>query len=57
MITKNVALGLNAKYFLHNYAAQLNPTNSIHSEIKNKNSYAFSVGIRFILNVEGKLPL
>ena len=48
MIQKNLALGLNAKYYLHNYTTNLAPSPSVSSEILHSRSTSVSIGLRYI---------
>jgi len=46
-ITKQLLVGLHAKYYLNNYNADLQPTNTTQTTITHDNGYSLSVGLRF----------
>ena len=45
-LTKNIALGLNTKYFISNYSTKLRVATET-SEIKHKTSYSLALGVRY----------
>jgi len=46
-ITKSLALGLNAKYYLHDYDTALIPSAGAESEITQSNACSLAIGLRF----------
>ena len=53
-LTDSFSLGLNAKYYIHDYLTILEPTPSATSEISHNNSCSIAIGIRYSFGVDEK---
>lgn len=48
-LNDKIFLNVNTKYMLHNYSTELQPVNSVHSELIHNHSCLLSVGLRIVL--------
>ncbi len=52
-ITKKILIGLHAKYYLNNYEATIEPTNTTQTTISHDSAYSLSLGLRYRFGLRG----
>ncbi len=53
-VTSNLLLGVNTKYYMHNYSTRLVPKDNVEMEINHPTSCSLSVGLRYVFGQSEK---